>query len=49
MDLRASLEAYEVGAHFKALDDGVLMAPMDSWYTQVRFNHVSVQVCMSLG
>ena len=34
-----------MGAHFKALVEGVLMAPLDSRYTQVSFNLVFVQVC----
>ena len=34
-----------MGARFKALTEGVLMAPLDSRYTQVGFNIVSVQVC----
>ena len=36
---------HEVGAHFEALDEGVLLAPLDCRYTQVGFNLVSVQVC----
>ena len=35
-----------MGAHFKALDEGVLEASLDSRYTQVGFNLVSVQVCI---
>ena len=38
-----------MGAHFKALDEGVLMASLDHWYTQVGFNHTSVQVCVCNG
>ena len=38
----AKLQAYQVGADFKALDDGVLMAPLDSRHTQVGFNLISV-------
>ena len=34
-----------MGAHFKALLEGVLMAPLDSRYTQVGFNYISVQLC----
>ena len=34
-----------MGAHFEALDEGVLVAPLDSRYTQVGFNIISVQVC----
>ena len=41
----ASLETYQVGAHFEALDEGVLLVPLDPRYTQVGFNLVSVQVC----
>ena len=33
------------GARFEALIEGVLMAPLDSGYTQVGFNLISVQVC----
>ena len=34
-------------AHFKDLDEGVLVAPVESRYTQVGFNIVSVQVCIA--
>ena len=34
-----------MGAHFEALDEGVLLVPLDSRYTQVGFNPTSVQVC----
>ena len=34
-----------MGACFGALIEGVLMAPLDSRYTQVGFNSISVQVC----
>ena len=34
-----------MGAHFEALDEGVLVAPLDSRYTKVGFNLISVQVC----
>ena len=34
-----------VGPHFEALDEGVLLMPLDSRYTQVGFNLISVQVC----
>ena len=44
MDFGANLETYQVGARFEALDDGVLVAPLDSRYTQVGFNPFSVQV-----
>ena len=33
-----------MGAHFEALNEGVLVIPLDSRYTQVGFNLVSVQV-----
>ena len=36
-----------MGARFEALIEGVLMAPLDSRYTQVGFNLISVQVCMT--
>ena len=35
---------YQVGAHFEALDEGVLLVPFDPRYTQVGFNIASVQV-----
>ena len=35
-----------MGAHFEALIEGVLMTPLDSRYTQVGFNLISVQVCL---
>ena len=34
-----------MGARFEALMEGVLMAALDSRYTQVGFNLISVQVC----
>ena len=34
-----------MGAHLEALNEGVLLVPLDPRYTQVRFNLVSVQVC----
>ena len=34
------------GAHFKAINEGILMAPLDSRYTQVGFNLISAQVCL---
>ena len=34
-----------MGDRFKALIEGVLMASLDSRYTQVGFNFISVQVC----
>ena len=36
-----------MGAHLEALDEGVLLVPLDSRYTQVGFNFASVQVCLS--
>ena len=43
-DLGANLKTYQVGAHFEALDEGVLLVPLHSKYTQVlRFNLI-VQV-----
>ena len=41
----ASLQTYQVGVRFKALAEQVPMAHLDSRYTQVEFNHISVQVC----
>ena len=51
-----TLETYQ-GAHLKALDEGLLVAPLESSsrYPQVGFNIVSVQVsqshcdCFNLG
>ena len=40
----ASLQTYQVKSCFEALVEGVLMAPLDSRYTQVGFNLISVQV-----
>ena len=37
-----------MGARFEVLDEGVLMAPLDTRYTQVGFNSISVQVCMGV-
>ena len=37
-----------MGARCDALDDCVLMAPLDPRYTQVGFNVISVQVCPSI-
>ena len=34
-----------MGAHFEALYEGVLVAPLESRYTQVGFNLISVHVC----
>ena len=39
-----SSKTYQVGAHFEALDEGDLVAHLDSMYTQVVFGLVSVQV-----
>ena len=47
-DFEASLQTYQVGAHFEALNEPVLMAPSDSRYTQIAFNLISVQVCIGL-
>ena len=33
-----SVQTYQVGAHFEALNEPVLMAPLDFWYTQVGVN-----------
>ena len=44
-DNEANLQTYQVGAHFEALSEPVLMAPSDSRYTEVGFNLLSVQVC----
>ena len=44
-NLDANLQTYQVGARFKSLKEGVLMAPLDSRYTQVGFNLISFQVC----
>ena len=38
---------YQVGTHFQALIEGVLMAPLNCRYIQVGFNLISVQVCKS--
>ena len=38
-----------MGAHFEALDEGVLLVPLDSRYTQVGLNLVSVQVCLGVN
>ena len=42
MDFGASLETYQVGAYVDALDEGVILEPLDPRYTQVGFNLVSV-------
>ena len=36
-----------MGAHFEALDEGVLLVPFDSRFTQVGFNVISVEVCLT--
>ena len=36
-------------AHFEALVEGVLMAPLDPRYTQVGFNLISVQVWLKIN
>ena len=46
-DFEASLQTYQVGAHFEALNEPVHMVLSDSRYTQIVFNHLSVQVCIS--
>ena len=43
-DFEASLQTYQVGAHFEALKEPVLKAPSDSRYTHVVFNPIFVQV-----
>ena len=48
-DFEPSLQTYQVGVHFEALNECVLMAPSDSRYTQVVFNHIFVQVCDTLS
>ena len=47
-DFDASLQTYQVGAHFKALNERVLVVPLESRCTQVGFNLVSVQVCLAM-
>ena len=44
-DFDASLQTYQVGAHFKALNEPLIMAPSNSRYTQVGFKLLFVQVC----
>ena len=48
-DIDASLQTYQVEARFEALDEDVLMAPLDPRYTQVGFNSISVHVCVQLN
>ena len=38
-----------MGAHFEALENGVFGAPLDTWYTQVGFSRISVQVYVKVG
>ena len=38
-----------MGARFEALDEIVLMAPLDPRYTQVGFNLISVQVWLEIN
>ena len=40
-------QTYQVGARFEALDEGFLMAPLDTRYTQIEFHSISVQMCVS--
>ena len=35
-----------MGAHFEALDEGILLVPLDPRYTQVGFNLIYDQVCI---
>ena len=35
MDIDANLQAYQVGAHIEALDEGVLLVPLDDRYTKL--------------
>ena len=44
-----NLETYQVGPLFEALIEGVLLVPLDSRYTQVGFNLISVQVLETLS
>ena len=44
-DLGANLGTYQVGSHFEALDEGVLLVPLDPRCTQVGFNLIFVHVC----
>ena len=46
MDVGAWVQTYQVGARFEALDEGVLLVPLDSRYIQVGFNPISVPVCI---
>ena len=36
--MHAGQRTYQVGAHFEALDEGLVIAPFDFRYTQVGFN-----------
>ena len=48
MDVGGNLEHQE-RAHFEALDEGVHLVPLDTRYTQVGFNLISVQVSTLLN
>ena len=41
------MQTYQLGARFEELIESVLMTPLDSRYTQVGFNLISVQVCIT--
>ena len=47
-DLNACLQILQVGAHFEAPDEIIIVAPLDSWYTQVGFNLICFQVWLLL-
>ena len=36
-----------MGARFEALDEGFLMVPLDPRFTQVGFNSIPAQVCLT--
>ena len=46
-EIEVSIQTYQVGTRFKALCQGILMAPLDPIYTQVGFNSISVQVWLA--
>ena len=48
-DVGAKLGTYQVGARFEALIEDVLLVPLQSRYTQVGFNLISVQVWRGKG
>ena len=48
-NLDANLETYHVGARSKGLNEDILLATLDSRYTQVGFNLVSVKVCVGFN